>query len=107
MWAIPRKLCGYTFYNKSDSKTFVAKTGHFLEKEFLAKELSGRKIDLDEVTDQSLQLEETATEIVLEPSSIVGAEEIDDDIHNDHDIDDDHDENEEEPFMPRRSSRVR
>jgi len=104
----PKETCGYTFYNKSDSKTFVAKTGHFLEKEFLAKELSGRKIDLDEVTDQSLQLEETATEIVLEPSSTVGAEENgQNDIHNDHDIDDDHDENEEEPFMPRRSSRVR
>ena len=29
------------------------------------------------------------------------------DIHNDHDIDNDHDENEEETFMPRRSSRVR
>src|SRR3954471_14141677 len=103
----PKETCGYTFYNKSDSKTFVAKTGHFLEKEFLAKELSGRKIDLDEVTDQSLQLEETAAEIVPEPSSIVGAEENgQNDINNDHDIDDDHDENEEEPFMPRRSSRV-
>src|SRR3954463_8867804 len=38
----------------------------------------------------------------------VGAEENgQNNIHNDHDIDDDHDENEEEPFMPRRSSRVR
>src|SRR3954462_8510817 len=47
-------------------------------------------------------------EIVLKPSSTVGAEENgQNDIHNDHDIDDDHDENEEEPFMPRRSSRVR
>ena len=73
---------------------FVAKTGHFLEKEFLSKELSGRKIDIDEVTDQSLQLEETATKIVLEPSSTVGAEENgQNDIHDDHDIDDDHDEN--------------
>ena len=89
----PKETCGYTFYNKSDSKAFVAKTGHFLEKEFLVKELSGRKIDLDEVTDQSLQMEEPATEIVLEPSSIVGAEENgQNDIHNDHDIDDDHDE---------------
>src|SRR3954462_3098691 len=104
----PKETCGYTFYNKSDSKTFVAKTEHFLEKEFLAKELSGRKIDLDEVTDQSLQLEEMATEFVLEPSSTVGVEENgQNDIHNDHDIHDDHDENEEEPFMPRRSSRVR
>src|SRR4051812_522527 len=55
----PEETCGYNFYNQSESKTFVAKTRHFLEKEFLSKELSGRKIDLDEVTDQSLQLEET------------------------------------------------
>src|ERR1041385_8072770 len=71
----PKEICGYTFYNQSEGKTFVAKTGHFLEKEFLLKELSGRKIDLDEMTDQSLHLEETATEVVPEPSSVVGAEE--------------------------------
>src|SRR3954468_15592144 len=53
-------------------------------------------------------MEEPATEIVLEPSSTVGAEENgQNDIHNDHDIHDDHDENEDEPIMPRRSSRVR
>ena len=70
--------------------------------------MSGRKIDLDEVTGQSLQVEDLTTEIVLEPSSIVGAEENGHgDIHNDHDIHDDHDENEEEPILPRRSSRVR
>ena len=69
--------------------------------------MSGRKIDLDEVTNQSLQMEDPTTEIVLEPSSTVGAEENgQNDIHNDHDIVDDHDENEEEPFMTRRSSRV-
>ena len=33
----PKETCGYTFYNQSESKTFVAKTGHFLEKEFLLK----------------------------------------------------------------------
>ena len=31
-------------------KTFVAKNGSFLEKEFLSKEVSGRKVELDEVT---------------------------------------------------------
>ena len=30
-------------------KTFVAKNGSFLEKEFLSKEVSGRKVELDEV----------------------------------------------------------
>src|ERR1041385_5772603 len=104
----PKETCGYTFYNPSEGKTFVAKTGTFLEKEFLSKYLSGRKIDLDEVIDQSLQMEDTTTKIVLEPSSIVGAEENGQhDIHNDHDIHDDYDENEEEPIVPSRSSRIR
>src|SRR3954471_8646964 len=102
----PKETCGYTFYNHFEGKMFSAKTGHFLEKEFLLKELSGRKIDLDEVTNQSLQMEDPATEIVLEPSSTVGAEENgQNDIHNGHDIHDDHDENEEEHILPRRSSR--
>src|ERR1044072_6588110 len=70
----PKETIGYTFYNQSEGKTFVAKTGHFLEKQFLLKEVSGRKIDLDEVTKQSLQMKEPATEIVLEPSSTLGAE---------------------------------
>ena len=44
----------------------------------------------------------------MEPSSVVGAEENGPhDIHNDHDILDDHDDNEEEPILPRRSTRVR
>ena len=33
----PRETVGYTFYNQAEGKTFVAKTGTFLEKEFLAK----------------------------------------------------------------------
>ena len=41
---------GYTFYHRSEVKTFVAKNGSFLEKEFLSKEVSGRKVELDEVT---------------------------------------------------------
>src|SRR3954465_13866122 len=53
-------------------------------------------------------MEEPATEIVLEPSSTMGADENgQNDNHNDHDIHDDHDENEEEPILPCRSSRVR
>ena len=31
-------------------RIFVAKNGSFLEKEFLSKEVSGRKVELDEVT---------------------------------------------------------
>ena len=41
---------------------FVAKNGSFLEKEFLSKELSGRKIELDEVVEPLLQPESDATQ---------------------------------------------
>ena len=45
----PKETVGYTFYLRSEGKVFVSKNGSFLEKEFLSKELSGRKIGLDEV----------------------------------------------------------
>ena len=46
----PKETIGYTFYHRSEGKTFVAKFRNFLEKEFLSKEVSGRKVELDEVT---------------------------------------------------------
>ena len=33
----PKETVGYTFYHRSEGKTFVAKFGIFLEKEFLSK----------------------------------------------------------------------
>uniref|UniRef100_N1R5H3 Uncharacterized protein n=1 Tax=Aegilops tauschii TaxID=37682 RepID=N1R5H3_AEGTA len=45
----PKETVGYTFYHRSKGKIFVAKTGSFLEKESLLKEVSGRKVELDEV----------------------------------------------------------
>ena len=45
----PKETVGYTFYLRSKGKIFVAKNGSFLEKEFLSKEVSGRKVELDEV----------------------------------------------------------
>ena len=41
----PKEIVGYTFYHRSEGKTFVAKFGNFLEKEFLSKEVSGRKVE--------------------------------------------------------------
>ena len=46
----PKETVGYTFYQGSEGKIFVAKNGSFLEKGFLSKEVSGRKLELDEVT---------------------------------------------------------
>ena len=58
----PKVTVGYTFYLRSKGKLFVAKNGSFLEKEFLSKELSGRKIELDEVVKPLLQPESDATQ---------------------------------------------
>ena len=41
----PKETVGYTFYHRSEGKTFVTKFGNFLEKEFLLKEVSGRKVE--------------------------------------------------------------
>ena len=46
----PKETVGYTFYHRSEGNTFVAKNRSFPEKEFLSKEVSGRKVELDEVT---------------------------------------------------------
>ena len=53
----PKETIGYTFYHRFEGKIFVAKNGKFLEKEFLSKEVSGRKVELDEVIVPSLELE--------------------------------------------------
>ena len=49
----PKETIGYSFYRKSEDKVFVAKNGHFLEKEFLAKEVSGRTVQLHEIGESS------------------------------------------------------
>ena len=40
---------------------FIAKNGTFLEVEFLSKEVSGRKVELDEVIVTSLNLESSSS----------------------------------------------
>ena len=57
----PKETVGYTFYHRSEGKTFVAKFGSFLEKEFLSKEVSGRKVELDEVTIPTPLLESSSS----------------------------------------------
>ena len=58
----PKETIGYTFYHKSEGKIFVAKNRTFLEKEFLSKEVSGRKVELDEVIVPTLNLEGSSSE---------------------------------------------
>src|SRR4030065_968720 len=58
----PKETVGYIFYHRSEGKIFVAKNGSFLEKEFLSKEVSGSKVELDEVTVPSLELENSSSQ---------------------------------------------
>ena len=76
---------------------FVAKNGSFLEKEFLSKELSGRKIELDEVVEPSLQPESSATQkdVSVEPTTV--EEETNDS---------DHKASDQVTIEPRRSTRI-
>ena len=57
-----KETVGYTFYHRSIGKIFVAKNGSFLEKEFLSKEVSGRKVELDEVILPSPELERSLSQ---------------------------------------------
>ena len=89
---------GYTFYHRSECKIFVAKNGSFLEKEFLSKEVSGRKVELDEVTVPTPLLESSSSQksVPVIPTPI--SEEANDD---------DHETSDHVTTEPRRSTRVR
>src|SRR3954465_3247982 len=77
----PKETIGYAFYHRSEGKIFVAKSGSFLEKEFLSKEVSGRKVELDKVIVPSLELESSSSHksVSVIPTSI--SEEVNDDDH--------------------------
>ncbi|KAK1616586.1 hypothetical protein QYE76_022103 [Lolium multiflorum] len=94
----PKETIGYTFYHRSEGKIFVAKNGSFLEKEFLTKEVTGRKVELDEVDEPSLIDQSSAVpeEVPAQPAPI--GEEANDD---------DHETSNEEATEPRRSTRER
>ena len=55
-----KETIGYTFYYRSEGKIFVAKNGSFLEKEFLSKEVTGRKVELDDIVEPSLEIASSA-----------------------------------------------
>ena len=77
----PNETVGYTFYYRSEGKIFVAKTGSFLEKESLLKEVSGRKVEFDEVVVPSPLLESSSSQksVPVTPTPI--SEEVNDDDH--------------------------
>ena len=45
----PKETKGYYFYKPSENKVVVARTGIFLEREFVSKGNSGRKVELEEI----------------------------------------------------------
>jgi hypothetical protein len=75
----PKETIGYTFYHRSEGKIFVAKNGSFLEKEFLSKEVSGRKVELDEVVVPSLELESSSSQKSVPVMHTPISEEVNDD----------------------------
>ena len=95
---IPKRKCWYTFYHRSEGKIFVAENGTFLEKEFLSKEVSGRKVELDEVTVPAPLLESSSSQkpVPVTPTPI--SEEANDD---------DHVTSDQVTTEPRRSTRAR
>ena len=93
----PKETVGYTFCHRSEGKTFVAKNGSFLEKEFLSKEVSGRKVELDEVTVPSLKLESSSSQKTVPVMPTPTREEANDD---------DHETSDQVTTEPRRSTRV-
>ena len=58
----PKETVGYTFYHRSEGKIFFAKNGSFLEKEFLSKEVRGRKVELDKVIVPSIEWESSSSQ---------------------------------------------
>ena len=77
----PKETVGYTFYHRSEGKTFIAKNGSFIEKEFLLKEVSGRKVELDEVTVPAPLLESSSSQKSVPVTTTPISEEANDDYH--------------------------
>ncbi|KAI5408333.1 hypothetical protein KIW84_054237 [Lathyrus oleraceus] len=65
----PKETRGYYFYNPSEGKVFVARTGVFLEKDFISKGTSGRKVELEEI--QESQSIDTPMEELEQETQVV------------------------------------
>ncbi|KAK8600794.1 hypothetical protein V6N12_050642 [Hibiscus sabdariffa] len=73
----PKEAKGYYFYNHKENKVFVARTGVFLEKDFLSSKEDRRNIELEEVQQQqdtepeverfSQTVEENSTDLETRP----------------------------------------
>ena len=94
---IPKGDCWVHLLSQIRRQDFVAKFRIFLEKEFLSKEVSGRKVEIDEVIVPAPSLESSSSQksVPVIPTPI--SEETNDD----------HETSDQVATKPRRSSRVR
>ncbi|KAK1646264.1 hypothetical protein QYE76_064069 [Lolium multiflorum] len=83
---------------RSEGKIFVAKNGTFLEKEFLTKEVTGRKVELDEIEESLLVDQSSAVPENVPVPPTPTTEEANDN---------DHETSNETATEPRRSTRDR
>ncbi|KAK8634247.1 hypothetical protein V6N13_015075 [Hibiscus sabdariffa] len=65
----PKETKGYYFFNPKENKVFVARTGVFLEKEFLSSKRDRRNIELEEVQQQVTEPEVEQTSQTIEENS--------------------------------------
>ena len=91
------KLLGTPPITDPKGKIFVAKSGSFLEKKFLSKEVSGRNVELDEVIVPSPELESSSSQKSVLVISMPISEEANDD---------DHETSDQVTTEPRRTTRV-
>ncbi|KAK1610051.1 hypothetical protein QYE76_033724 [Lolium multiflorum] len=89
---------GNTTTKRSEGKIFVAKNGTFLEKEFLTKEVTGRKVELDEIEESLLVDQSSAVPENVPVPPTPTTEEANDN---------DHETSNETATEPRRSTRDR
>ncbi|KAK2429799.1 secreted RxLR effector protein [Trifolium repens] len=66
----PKETRGYYFYNPSEGKVFVARTGVFLEREFISKGISGRSVELEEIQEPPI-IGQTMEEHEQQPQDVV------------------------------------
>ena len=80
------------------ARYFVAKNGSFLEKEFLFKEVSGRKVELDEVI--------VPVHLLESSSSLISVPVIPTPVSEEANVDD-HETSDQVTTEPRRTTRLR
>ena len=67
----PKETNGYQFYNTLEQRLFVSKHIVFLEKEFLLREDSRRKVELGEVQDAL-----TDASLLTKPKAVIHDDEL-------------------------------